>query len=150
MTFQLSNMCANFVMARWMSATLLAAGAMNMFGAALFMPAFRSLRQMAGLPAESHPLYLWIIAGWIFLFGLCYLWLGISGRNERLFLVIGAAGKLTFVILLIIYSMMGQVPLVTAISSLPDLLFATAFVLWLWRTRNRQISIESPQIAAQT
>jgi uncharacterized membrane protein len=124
------------VIAVWMRITLIVTGILNMFGAALFFPAFQSLRISNNLPLESHPLYLAIISSWIFLFGLCYLWLGITGRNERLFLIIGAAGKLAFVILMFAYCATGQIPIGTALSSLPDLLFAIVFGIWLWETRN--------------
>jgi hypothetical protein len=122
-------------MALWMRVALIATGILNMPGAALFVPAFQAFRQSNGLPAESHPLYLWIIASWIFLFGLCYLWLGITGRNERLFLVIGSAGKLAFVILMFAFWQAGQIPLNAALGSLADLLFAILFLVWLWQTR---------------
>jgi hypothetical protein len=119
----------------WMRIALIATGVFNMFGTALFLPAFHSFRESNGLPAESHPLYLWIIASWIFLFGLCYLWLGITGRNERLFLVVGAAGKLAFVFLMFAYYAAGQIPLNAALGSLADLLFAILFIVWLWQMR---------------
>jgi hypothetical protein len=122
-------------MAKWMRGALIATGILNMPGAALFVPAFQALRESNGLPAESHPLYLWIISSWIFLFGLCYLWLGITGRNERLFLVIGGAGKLAFVFLMFAFWQAGQIPLNAALGSLADLLFAILFGIWLWQTR---------------
>lgn len=118
-----------------MRITLIATGILNIPGAALFVPAFQSFRESNGLPSESHPLYLWIIASWIFLFGLCYLWLGITGRNERLFLVIGGAGKLAFVFLMFAFWQAGQIPLNAALGSLADLLFAILFGIWLWKTR---------------
>jgi hypothetical protein len=48
-----------------------------------------------GFP-ESHPLYLWILAVWVFAFGLCYFWMAWTGRRERLFIAFGAIGKLSF------------------------------------------------------
>ncbi len=118
-----------------MRIVLIATGILNMFGAALFFPLFQSLRVSNNLPLESHPLYLGIISSWILLFGLCYLWLGINGRNERLFLVIGGAGKLAFVILMFSNYATGQIPLTTVASSLPDLFFAILFGFWLWRAK---------------
>lgn len=124
------------MMAKWMRMALLATAALNMLGAALFAPVFQNLREAQGLPAEAHPLYLWIIASWIFMFGLCYFWLGITGRNERLFLVIGGAGKLAFVFLMFAYWQAGQIPVKAALGSLFDLFFAIIFGIWLWQTRN--------------
>ena len=119
-----------------MRVVLLATGALNMFGAALFVPALTGLRESNGFPGAAHPLYLWVIASWIFLFGVCYLWQGITGRDERLFLAIGAAGKAAFVAILFAYWQAGEVPLNTALSSLPDLAFAVLFSVWLWQSRS--------------
>ncbi len=121
-------------MAGWMRITLIATGVLNMPGAALFVPSFGQLRELNGLPA-AHPLYLWIIAGWIFLFGLCYLWLGVTGRSERLFLVIGGAGKMVFVIVMFCFWQAGQIPPGAALGSTADLVFALLFGVWLWQTR---------------
>ena len=120
-----------------MKIALIATGVLNMFGTVLFLPASESLRIVNGFPAGSHPLYLSIISSWIFLFGLCYLWLGISGRIERLFLVIGAAGKAALVALTFLFASSGDIPFGTAISSLPDLIFAAIFVFYLWSHRSR-------------
>lgn len=114
-----------------MKVALIVTGALNMFGAVLFLPASESMRAANGFPAGSHSFYLSIISSWIFLFGLCYLWLGIKGRNERLFLVIGAAGKAAFVMLAFLFAALGDIPLMTALSSLPDLLFAAIFTYYL-------------------
>lgn len=126
-------------MVKWMRIALLATAALNMIGAAVFVPFFQNFRESNGFPAQSHPLYLWIIASWIFMFGLCYFWLGITGRSERLFLVIAGAGKLTFVFFLFVYWQAGQVPVNTVLGSLCDLLFAVIFGIWLWQTRNNSI-----------
>jgi hypothetical protein len=114
-----------------MRIALLATGVMNIFGAALFAPMFPQLRELNGLPNASHPLYLWIISIWILAFGLCYLWLGYTGRREVLFLVIGAIGKLSFSFLLIIYWLFGELPAMTAVSGLLDLFFALLFLYWV-------------------
>lgn len=118
-----------------MRLALLATAVMNVFGALLFVPSFSGLREFLGLPNASHGLYLWIIASWIFLFGVCYLWLGITGRRERLFLAIGATGKLSFVVLMFAYYLAGEIPLTTALASLSDLFFAAIFAFYLWKTR---------------
>ncbi len=102
----------------------------------MFVPFLQKFRESNGFPAQSHPLYLWIIASWIFMFGLCYFWLGITGRSERLFLVIGGSGKLAFVFFLFVYWQAGEIPLYTFLGSLCDLFFAIIFGIWLWQTRN--------------
>lgn len=118
---------------------LLVTAAMNMFGAILFVPFFSFFREFYGLPINTHPLYLWIIASWIFFFGLCYLWLGITGRRERLFLTIGAAGKLSFAALMIIYWLKAEIPILAAAGSLFDLFVGLFFLVYLWQTRNVEI-----------
>jgi hypothetical protein len=126
-------------MSKLMKLALIATGLLNMVGAILFMPIFPRLRQSNGFPGMAHPLYLWIISIWIFLFGICYLWLGVTGKRERLFLIIGSAGKLSFVGLLFIYWSIGELPLQTAISSLADLFFALIFLFYLWQTRSEEL-----------
>ncbi len=113
---------------------LLVTAAMNMFGAILFVPFVPFFREFYGLPSAVHPLYLWIIASWIFFFGLCYLWLGITERHEPLFLVIAAAGKISFSVLIIIYWISGDVPVIAAAGSLLDLLFGLFFLFNLRQT----------------
>ncbi|MEP7074664.1 MAG: hypothetical protein ABI878_02550 [Acidobacteriota bacterium] len=124
-------------MAMWMRIALVATFATNMLGTVLFLPWFQHFRESNGLPGNVHPLYLWIIASWIFMFGLCYLWLGITGRTERLFLVIGGGGKLSFVIILFVNFLLGAIPLAATLGSLTDLAFAVIFAAWLWTTRSR-------------
>lgn len=124
-------------MPRWMNVALIATGVLNMFGAVLFFPASESLRAANGFPKGSHPFYLSIISSWIFLFGLCYLWLGIKGRNERLFLVIGAAGKASFVGIALVFAALGVIPVMTALSTFPDLLFAAVFSYYLISSKDQ-------------
>ena len=124
-------MATHAEMPRWMKVALSVTGVLNMFGAILFLPASASLRAANEFPVGSHPFYLSIISSWIFLFGLCYLWLGIKGRNERLFLVIGAAGKAAFVVLAFLFVARGDIPVTTALSTLPDLVFAALFTYYL-------------------
>ena len=115
-------------MNKWMKLALLATAAMNMFGAILFVPFLPVFRNLFGLPQNSHPLYLWTIAAWIFLFGICYLWLGVTGRRERLFLFIATAGKLSFVVLMFVYWLIGEIPARAALASFGDLFFGAIFI----------------------
>ena len=115
----------------WIRIALISTGILNIFGGVLFLPGAESLRTANGFPAGSHPLYLSIISSWIFLFGICYLWLGFRGGNERLFLVIGAAGKSAFVGLAFLFAAFGDIPVTTALSTIPDLVFAAIFVFYL-------------------
>lgn len=119
-------------MEKWFRIALFATAAMNILGAFIFVPANSSLREQFGFP-EAHPLYLWIIAIWIFAFGLCYLWMAIKQSRERLFIVIGAIGKFSFFGNLLILAMIGELPFRAALGGSGDLIFAVLFVIWLVR-----------------
>ncbi len=125
-------------MTKLMKTVLLATAVMNMFGAVLFMPVFPFFREFFGLPNVTHPLYLWIISSWIFFFGLCYLWLAVTGRRERLFLTIAAAGKLSFAVLMITYWIDGEIPTLAAAGSSGDLFFGSFFLRYIWQTKNTE------------
>ena len=81
---------------RWL---LMACGLMNLGGVATFAPPFPQLRNQVGLP-EAHPLYLWVLTAWLPLFGIAYFWMGWTGKVDRTFLAVGAAGKATFALIL--------------------------------------------------
>lgn len=123
-------------MNKLMRTALAAAGGMNLFGAVMFLPFFHYVRDFYGLPRATHPLYLWIISIWIFSFGLCYLRLAVTGRRERLFLIIAAAGKLSFSILMIVYWAQGELPAQAAAGGLVDFFFGSIFAGYLWLTKD--------------
>jgi hypothetical protein len=85
---------------RGMRYLLMACGLMNLGGVATFAPPFPLLRNQVGLP-EAHPLYLWVLTAWLPLFGVAYFWMGWTGRMDRTFLAVGAAGKATFALILL-------------------------------------------------
>ncbi len=109
---------------------LFATGLMNMAGAVMFVPAFANLRSQLKLP-EPHPFFLWTLAIWIGTFGVCYLWMTVTQRRDRLFVATAAVGKLSFFGLLAVYSATGDLPIATGVSGLPDLMFGVIFVAWL-------------------
>ena len=76
----------------WMRVAMLVTAVMNMLGAITFLPAAGAMRAMGGLPAESHPLYLASISVFILVFGAAYLWIGLSGKADRQFVAVAAAG----------------------------------------------------------
>ena len=108
----------------------------NGLGALIFMPFATALRRTVGLSVAGHPLYLAIIASFIFIFGLAYLWVGITGRADALFLAVAAAGKLAFFSLVVVYWLSGALPLKVPLAASSDLLFALAFVVWLLQQPN--------------
>ena len=117
-------------MEKWFRAALFATAAMNILGATVFIPPNRAVRELFGFP-DSHPLYLWIIAAWVFGFGLCYFRMAIKQTRERLFIAIGAIGKLSFFTLVLIFAMLGELPFRAPLGVLGDLIFGILFVTWL-------------------
>ncbi|NJL27451.1 MAG: hypothetical protein HC897_05920 [Thermoanaerobaculia bacterium] len=122
---------------RWLRRALVFTGFLNLAAAVTFAPPFPALRAQAGFPEPGHPFYGWLVAAWIFFFGLAYLWLGFSSSHQRLFLAVGAAGKASFALLLIALSLTGDLPAKTPLAGLVDLLLAAFFVYWLLVTRPR-------------
>ncbi len=114
---------------------LRASGPINAFGALIFAPPFPYVRRLFGLP-DGSPVYLWVLSIWIFVFGIAYWQIGVSGRADRTFLAVGAAGKAAFALVLIIAAASGTLPGVAVLVGLPDLAIAAVFASWLLRTRD--------------
>jgi hypothetical protein len=110
---------------------------LNVFGALAFVPANRDGRAQFGIP-EAHPLYLWFIAIIIFVFGLGYFWTAWTERREWLFIAMGAIGKLSFFGLLAVFAFLGELPFLTALSSVGDLIFGVLFIVWLVKNYGKQ------------
>lgn len=121
---------------RWFRWVLLVAAFMNILGALTFMPPFPVLRTLAQLPQPEPPLYAWMLALWILFFGLAYLRLAFAKTQERLLLQVGTAGKLSFVVLLVVYWLQGDLPSLALQAGLNDLIFACLFAFQLYQNRN--------------
>ena len=117
-------------MKKWFRIALFTTAVMNIFGSLTFIPANRLGREILHIP-EPHPLYLWILSIWVFAFGWCYLWMAIKQSREWLFIAIGAIGKLSFFGILTIYALLGELPFLTALLGIGDLIFGILFVWWL-------------------
>lgn len=122
-------------METWFRRVLGATGVVNLLGASTFLPANRAGRDLLGLPNDVAPLYLAVLACWIFGFGIGYLWLAVRPRREWLFLAIGAFGKLAFVALLIGGALTGSLPPRAVGAGAWDLVIGALFVAWLVRNR---------------
>jgi hypothetical protein len=119
---------------RWL---LMACGPMNLGATVVFAPPSTALRGMVGLP-EPHPLYLLVLAVWIPIFGIAYFRMGWTGKVDRTFLAVGAAGKASFALILLGLWLAGELSPLTAMIGLPDLILAGVFAGWLRRTRARR------------
>jgi hypothetical protein len=112
---------------------LIITGFANLAGALLFAPLYPTLRAQVGLPPATQPFDAWLVSWWTLCFGLAYLRLGFSRRNEPLFVAVAAAGKLSLVVLLIVIWQQGTIGAPAALAGIPDLVFAAIFLAWLAR-----------------
>jgi hypothetical protein len=116
---------------------LAATAAMNIVGSLAFTPFGAGLRTFVGLP-DAHPLWPLSVGTFILAMGFGYAALAITGRPERVFLGVAAAGKASFALLLLAMGAAGEIPALAAAAGLPDLAFAAIFARWLWRTRTSE------------
>jgi hypothetical protein len=119
------------VLPGWMRGALFATAAMNILVAFAFAPPARAVRALAGFPEGEHPVYLTTVGLFVMLFGVGYLWVAVSGRAERFFIALAAAGKLSFVALLAWFWTGGTLPLRALVAGTADLVFVVLFVAWL-------------------
>jgi hypothetical protein len=119
-----------------MRRALVATAIMNVLAALGFLPGAGAVRALAGLPQDGQPLYLLTVALFVGLFGLGYLAAGVTGRPDRVFLGVAAAGKIGFFTLLLGFWIAGSVPLQAPMLGSADLLFGTLFVIWLLGSRS--------------
>ena len=118
---------------RWLIACLWLTTPLNLLGAFGFSPLADMSQLLPGLPTEIHPLYRWTIAEFIGLFGLGYGWCAYTKRAPRMFIALGAAGKLAFFGTLASYWALGQLPFGTLALSSADLWLGLAFLAWVIR-----------------
>lgn len=115
--------------------TLIITFFMNMTGTIMFIPSFHLLREFGGLPEAGNPFYSWILALWIFFFGVMYLLLAFAKTPERFFVIVGALGKSSFAILLAALALTGDLPVRAAFAGLADLIIALVFFTWVYKSR---------------
>lgn len=115
----------------WLRRTLFSTGVMNIVVACVFLPGATWLRAAAGLPETAPSIYLLTVALFILLFGCGYLWTALHGCAERLFIALGAGGKLAFFTLVLVHWMLGELPLRAATLASADLIFGGLLLLWL-------------------
>src|SRR5437867_3881709 len=120
---------------RWMQWTLVLTAIYNVFGVLLFIPVLTIGRRLIGLPA-AHPFYLWLVTIWIGSFAVLYVWLAVTRRPDRAFIVIAATGKFAFFSLNLIFWLTGEFPALAPIVTSGDLITAALFVWWLWKRRS--------------
>ena len=121
---------------KWMRIALGLTAVMNIGGALAFAPLTKAGPEMLNLPGPVHPIYLWMIAEFIAVFGVAYAWCAVKGRAPRLFIAMGAAGKLLFFGTLVAFWMTGALKLEAAAGGIGDLIFGGLFLFWLYTVRD--------------
>jgi hypothetical protein len=116
-----------------MRVALGATAVMNLVGAVTFAPLSTLAHDLGGFPAEVHPLYAWTVAEFIGLFGVGYGWCAWTASASRLFVAVGAAGKLAFFATVAAFVVAGALPPQAAGFASADLGFGLAFLFWLLR-----------------
>src|SRR5712692_7487027 len=104
---------------KWMRWTLLATAVYNTFGVLIFVPLLSVGRKLIGLPG-AHPFYLWLVTIWIGSFGVLYVWVAVTARSDRAFVMIAAIGKFAFFSLMFIFWLRGDFPVVAPLVALED------------------------------
>ena len=136
------------VLPGWMRVALLATGVMNVLAAVAFSPPAGAIRALAGMPASEQPVYMASVTLFVLLFGVAYLWLGVSGRAERFFIAVAAVGKLSFVLLLAWFWSAGAVSLRGFLAGTGDLVFALLFAGWLLNAPERVPHVRDGRVGA--
>lgn len=132
---------------RWLRIAMFCTALMNLTAPVAFLPGYGApLRRLAGMPVEAPPIYLLTVGAFIGLFGVGYLWTAVTGLSDRLFVAIGAAGKLTFVGLVAWCVAESSLPPLALAFASPDLVFGALFLLWLYESR----AAPYPHFAART
>src|SRR5262245_5468550 len=125
----------------WMRRALFVTAVMNILAAVCFLPGAGALRDLAGFPAAGEPFYLMMVAMFVLLFGLGYLWAARAGHADRLFIGVAAVGKLTFFALVFCFWAAGALPLRAPATAAGDLLFGLMFVAWLRSVRSDTVGL---------
>ena len=115
----------------WLRTAMLATAVMNLLAAVLFLPGAEAVRELAGLPSGAPPVYLATIMLFVLLFGAGYLWVGITGQAEPLFVTLAAVGKIAFVTILVSFAATGALSWRAPMVASGDLVFGLLFLRWL-------------------
>ncbi|HEY9877423.1 MAG TPA: hypothetical protein V6D29_03150 [Leptolyngbyaceae cyanobacterium] len=121
--------------ATWFRYCLAITAIFNGFGAVSFAPPiYYSAANSLGLPNYVTPFPLWVLASWIFIFGVAYAWLAITAKPEYLFVAVAAACKVAIALFFFVFWLTGDLPPIVLFAASGDLLFAVIFIFWISRT----------------
>jgi len=103
----------------------------NLVAAVVFALPASGLAQALALPEFVHPLYRWLVAWFVALFGGVYGWLSVQPAIDRPLLAVGAIGKLGAFVLAVALFVHGALPVMVVAVATGDLAFAALWLGWL-------------------
>lgn len=113
--------------------SLYVAGAFNLGAALAFALPGGRLGQLLALPTSEQPLYPALVALFVALFGLTYLWVARQRVIHRPMLYLGALGKLSAFLMFLGFWISAAIPTLVFAVSIGDLAFAAYWLTWLGR-----------------
>ena len=116
----------------WFRRVLSLAFLVNVTGGLLFFPLYSQGRRLLGLPI-THSFYLYIISIWILLFAGAFFYMLRQDKVNHSVLFLSALGKLSFVALIFIFIVQGQMGILAGLAGLTDLWLAVLFIIFIRR-----------------
>jgi hypothetical protein len=118
---------------RLIRGTLWATALFNIGGCVVFAFPDSVLGRLNGFPAEVPPLYRFLAAMFIFLYGCAYAWLARQPVPSRAFIAFAALNKFCVFAIVVTLWLREEASLRNVVALSPDFWFAAAFVYWLLR-----------------
>jgi hypothetical protein len=107
----------------------------NLLAAVVFAFPSSAVGQQLGLPENVSPLYSWLVALFVALFGFAYGWLAAQPVIDRPLLGLGSIGKFGAFLAAFFLWLAAAVPGVVVLFALGDLAFAGLWFSWLLSSR---------------
>lgn len=109
----------------------------NLFGAISFAPPiYDQVADAIGFAKTASPVGFWVLATWILIFGVGYVWLAMYSKSEPLFIAVAAACKMAIALFFFVFWFTGDLPSILLVAGFGDFIFALLFVVWLLQTRS--------------
>jgi hypothetical protein len=110
----------------------------NLVAAGVFAFPSSAIGRQLGLPEQVSPLYSWLVALFVALFGIAYAWLAQRPSIDRPMLALGSIGKLGAFLVALSLWLEAAVPGLIVLVALGDLAFATLWFGWLYNGRGKR------------
>jgi hypothetical protein len=99
-----------------------------------FLIADNKIRHLVGMNPSQDPFSWTMLLIFVIIFGIGYYWVSNDIYQNRNIAKLGIMGKISIVILSIIYSIRGLIPTTILLFVFPDLIFATLFIEFILNT----------------